>query len=92
MDYSEIIRDLMEDEGIMTSEIPERSARQGVRGFADMKCCNPSCSRTWSTHKGHVVIDLKRQNVQKVSVSDTTSLCDDDYCSELYFIIKTLCE
>ncbi|XP_011678495.1 uncharacterized protein LOC100889128 [Strongylocentrotus purpuratus] len=66
MDYSEIIRDEMEDEGIMPSEIPERSARQGVRGFADMKCCNPSCRRTWSTHKGHVVIDLKRQNVNRI--------------------------
>ncbi|XP_054750595.2 uncharacterized protein LOC129256408 [Lytechinus pictus] len=66
MDFSYYIRDEMESEGIMTSEIPERTANQGVRGFAEMKCRNPGCDWSWSTHRAHVVIDLKRQKVKRI--------------------------
>ncbi|XP_071477366.1 uncharacterized protein [Diadema antillarum] len=62
--YSDAIKDVMVTEGVFPDEIPERTARQGVRGFAVGRC--GGCARTWSSHRAHVVIDLKRQTVHKI--------------------------
>ncbi|XP_072181483.1 uncharacterized protein [Diadema setosum] len=62
--YSDAIRDVMATEEAFPDEIPEKTARQGVRGFAVGHCSG--CARNWSSYRAHVVIDLKRQTVHKI--------------------------
>lgn len=66
VDYAAVIIEVMSEEELFPREIPKRTQRQGVRGYGQSKCEN--CNRTWSTYRAHVVIDLKGQVVDKVSI------------------------
>ncbi|XP_071481617.1 uncharacterized protein [Diadema antillarum] len=62
--YSDAIREVMDSEGVFPDDIPKRTARQGVRGYAVVHCSH--CEWSWSSYRSHVVINLRKQRVVRI--------------------------